>query len=47
MNTTPTTEHPTKEELNKQDAKIHKKQEKNWDKDVADTFPASDPVTKY
>ncbi len=38
---------PKKEELNKKDKKVIKKEEKQWDDLVEDTFPASDPITKY
>jgi hypothetical protein len=36
-----------KEKTNREDKKIQKKEARHWDKNVADTFPASDPVAKY
>lgn len=36
-----------KEDLIKQDQKVRKEEQKDWDDEVDDTFPASDPVTKY
>ncbi len=40
-------EKPTRTELVKQDKKVRKKEQENWDKELKDTFPASDPVAKY
>jgi hypothetical protein len=42
-----TEDRPTDEELVKEEKKNHKKEQKHWDDSVDDTFPASDPVTKY
>ncbi len=34
-------------EIIKKDKKIRKEEQKHWDDEVEDTFPASDPITKY
>ncbi len=38
---------PDKETLRKQEKKIVKHEQARWDDEVKDTFPASDPITKY
>lgn len=38
---------PTNEELIEKEKKVQKEEQKNWDDSVDDTFPASDPITKY
>lgn len=36
-----------KEKALKQDNKVRKAEQKHWDDEVKDTFPASDAITKY
>lgn len=43
----PDDDKPTNKELVKEEKKIQKEEQKHWDDNVDDTFPASDPVTKY
>tara|TARA_B100000989_G_C19119612_1_gene294753 strand:+ start:243 stop:389 length:147 start_codon:yes stop_codon:yes gene_type:complete len=31
----------------KKEKNIQKKEQKHWDENVDDTFPASDPISKY
>lgn len=38
---------PTDEDLIREEKKIQKAEQKHWDQSVKETFPASDPVTKY
>lgn len=38
---------PTDKELVREEKKIQKREQEHWDENVDDTFPASDPVTKY
>lgn len=38
---------PTDEELIRKEKEIQKHEQEHWDEEVDDTFPASDPVTKY
>lgn len=33
--------------INKENQEIRKNEQKNWDKELKETFPASDPVAKY
>lgn len=33
--------------IRREEEKITKHEEKHWDKEVDDTFPASDPIAKY
>lgn len=35
------------DETVRDDKKVRKEQQKDWDEEVDDTFPASDPVAKY
>lgn len=38
---------PSDKELIREEKKIRKEEQKDWDENVDETFPASDPVTKY
>lgn len=38
---------PTDKELIRKEKEVQKEEQKHWDDSVDDTFPASDPVTKY
>ena len=38
---------PTNKELIDEEKEIQKEEQKHWDDSVDDTFPASDPITKY
>lgn len=33
--------------IRKDEKEIRKSEQKHWDDEVEDTFPASDPITKY
>ncbi len=35
------------ERIRREEEKITEHEEENWDKEVDDTFPASDPIAKY
>jgi hypothetical protein len=43
----PESEKPTDKELIRREKEVQKEEQKHWDDSVDDTFPASDPVTKY
>ena len=38
---------PSKEQLRKDKEKAPQTDQHDWDDEVEDTFPASDPITKY
>ena len=41
------TEDRTEKDTIKEDKKIREKEQEHWDEDVEETFPASDPISKY
>lgn len=45
--TKPEGDNASLDETVRKDKKIRKDQQKDWDDEVDDTFPASDPVAKY